>query len=299
MEELHSRLTDVLRETGESYEIIFINDGSSDKSPDIINALQEGDEHVGVIHMRRNFGKAAALDAGFRRARGDVVITIDADLQDDPGQIPILLAKLDEGYDVVSGWKQVRHDPLGKRLPSRLFNWAIRRMSGLELHDFNCGFKAYRRESLRELELYGELHRYIPALLHWQGFRIAEVAVEHHARLHGQSKYGATRLIKGLFDLFTVLLNTRYRARPLHLFGAAGGLLTLLGLVLLVFLSTLWLMGEPIGNRPLLFLGILLMLMGVQLGGIGLLGELITRSQASDTMYYVREERPPQTALDE
>lgn len=299
LEELHARFTEVLGRAGEPYEIIFINDGSSDGSADIINALQERDKHVGVVHLRRNFGKAAALDAGFRHARGDVVVTIDADLQDDPGQIPLLLEKLDQGYDVVSGWKQVRNDPLGKRLPSRLFNLVIARLSGLSLHDFNCGLKAYRRESLANLNLYGELHRYISALLHWQGFRIAEVPVEHHARRHGQTKYGATRLVKGLFDVFTVLLNTRYRARPLHLFGFMGGLLSLLGFSILSFLTVLWFMGVPIGGRPLLFLGIILMLMGVQLGGIGLLGELITRSQASDTMYYVREERPPQTALDE
>ena len=196
IEALHARLTDQLRQLARSYEILFVDDGSTDASGALIDAIAARDPHVGVVRFRRNFGKAAALDAGFRRAAGRIVITMDADLQDDPGEIPRLLAKLEEGYDLVNGWKQVRRDPIDKTLPSRIFNWAVSRVSGLHLKDFNCGLKAYRAEALRSLSLYGELHRFIPVLVFWQGFSVAEIPVRHHPRRSGRSKYGFERLLK-------------------------------------------------------------------------------------------------------
>jgi len=286
--ELHARLSEALASRSEPYEILFVNDGSTDGSADRLEQLAARDAFVGVIHFRRNFGKAAALDAGFRRAQGRVVITMDADLQDEPAEIPNLLAKLNEGYDVVSGWKKVRHDPPGKTLPSKLFNRVVSVTSGIQLHDFNCGFKAYRAEALEGLSIYGELHRYLPVLLFWRGFRVTEIPVLHHPRKHGHSKYGWERLAKGFFDLLTVLLNTRYRSRPLHLFGLMGLLLGLLGGAILVYLTVLWFMGvRPIGNRPLLLLGLLMVMVGVQLVSTGLLGELINRSQPHESTRYV------------
>jgi glycosyltransferase involved in cell wall biosynthesis len=292
LEELHARLTTVLSGVGQPYEILFVNDGSRDKGPEIVDALATRDPHVGVVHFRRNFGKAAALDAGFRRARGRIVFTMDADLQDDPVEIPSFLAKLAEGYDLVSGWKKKRHDPLGKTLPSKLFNFVVSRSSGLKLNDFNCGFKAYRAETVRSLDLYGELHRYVPVLVHWRGYRVAEIPVLHHPRTTGSSKYGIERMVKGFFDLLTVLLITRYRARPLHLFGGVGLAFAMGGFGCLAYLSVIWFMGHNIGQRPLLLLGVLLVLVGVQLVSTGLLGEMISSTQAGEKAHYeIRSER--------
>jgi len=294
LEELHARLTQVLGGIGRPYEIVFVNDGSRDRGPATVDALAEKDPHVGVVHFRRNFGKAAALDAGFRRARGAVVFTMDADLQDDPSEIPNFLAKLDEGYDLVSGWKKKRHDPLGKTLPSKLFNFVVGWASGLKLNDFNCGFKAYRAEAIQDLDLYGELHRYVPVLVHFRGYRVSQIAVQHHARKTGVSKYGVERLVKGFFDLLTVMLITRYRARPLHLFGGVGLVFAAAGFLCLAYLTVIWFMGYGIGTRPLLLLGVLLMLVGVQLVSTGLLGEMIGTTQATEKPHYVvRDERRP------
>lgn len=294
---LHEKLTTALGEIGRPYEILFIDDGSTDQSAGILDDLCGKDPQVGVVHFRRNFGKAAGLDAGFRRARGAILITMDADLQDEPAEIPRLLEAIEAGADVVSGWKRVRRDPLGKTLPSRLFNWAVSRTSGLKLHDFNCGLKAYRKETVEDLHLYGELHRYVPVLLFWRGFRVTEVTVQHNPRRHGRSKYGFERFARGFFDLLTVLLNTRYRARPLHLFGVVGALLGTIGFGVLSYLSVLWFMGlQPIGNRPLLFLGLLLVMVGIQLVSTGLLGELINSSQHSgQPSYTVRQFLPPRS----
>lgn len=295
---LHEKLTGVLRRIGRSYEILFVNDGSTDKSGEIIDGLVEADPHVGVVHFRRNFGKAAGLDAGFKRARGRIVFTMDADLQDDPEEIPNFLAKLDEGYDLVSGWKKKRHDPLGKTLPSKLFNFTVSRVSGLKLNDFNCGFKAYRADAIAKLDLYGELHRYVPVLVFWRGFRVTQIAVQHHARQWGKSKYGIERMAKGFFDLLTVLLITRYRSRPLHLFGFGGLLLMGLGFLCLAYLTVLWFMGEGIGQRPLLFLGLLLMMVGVQVVTVGLLGEMINNASGGSggrMSYVIREELAPRS----
>ncbi len=274
---------------GKSFEIIFVDDGSRDGGDLVVQALAHKDERVHLIQFRRNFGKSAALSAGFAAARGAIVVTMDADLQDDPAELPRFFEAIDAGADVVSGWKQVRHDPVDKTLPSRLFNAAVNRAFGLKLHDHNCGFKAYRAEALAELNLYGELHRFIPALLFGRGFRIVELPVEHHARRFGKSKFGAGRLIKGALDLLTVSLTTRYGSRPLHLFGGAGLACGLLGTAILGYLSVLWLFGVPIGERPLLVLGVLLVLFGSQLVGTGLLGELfLARTIREQDKYAVR-----------
>ncbi len=268
-------------------EMLFIDDGSHDSSLEVLQRLEEQDPRVRVVAFRRNFGKAAALDCGFKEARGKVIITMDADLQDDPKEIPNFLSKLKEGYDLVSGWKYHRHDPLSKTLPSRLFNRVTAALSGIDLHDFNCGFKAYRREVVRELELYGELHRYIPVLAYWRGFKVAEIKVKHNPRLYGISKYGWERFARGFFDLLTVTLLTRYVRRPLHFFGSIGAGLFSLGLVINIYMSVLWITGHrPIGTRPLLLLGILLLMVGIQFISTGLLGELLTNSNRRE-MYSV------------
>lgn len=289
---LHERIANVLDSAGKRFEIIFVNDGSTDAGEEKVRAIRAIDDRVGLIAFRRNFGKAAALSAGFEAARGDIVITMDADLQDDPKELPRFIEAIDKGADVVSGWKQIRNDPVDKTLPSKLFNKAVNMAFGLELHDHNCGFKGYRAEALRELNLYGELHRFIPALLHARGFRIEQIPVEHHARQFGKSKFGAERLIKGALDLLTVWLNTRYGTRPLHMFGGAGLISATLGFAMLGYLSILWLIGAgPIGDRPMLMLGMLLVLFGSQLISVGLLGELmLARTIGEGDKYVVRDQ---------
>lgn len=278
LETLFSRIEDVMsQEDLDNYEVIFVDDGSEDGSWEKIEALKASNsDRIGGLHFRANRGKAAALAAGFEGAKGDIVITMDADLQDDPKEIPAFLAKLEEGYDCVSGWKQLRKDPLGKTLPSRLFNWATRAASGVKLHDFNCGFKAYTKEAAKSLNLYGELHRYIPVLLSAEGFSIAEIPVTHHRRTYGVSKYGWKRLVKGGLDLITVVVLTRYLSRPSHFFGGIGLLSGFTGFLILSWLTIQKMaFGIGIGNRPMFFLGILLLLLGIQLTSTGLLGELI------------------------
>lgn len=299
LRELHHKLTEVLGGLERSYEILFVDDGSRDQSPAILAELAEADPHVGWIRFRRNFGKSAALDAGFGKARGAIIITMDADLQDDPNEIPRMLEALDGGLDLVSGWKAKRNDPLGKTLPSKLFNFVVRKLSGLELHDFNCGFKAYRREAIEGLELYGDLHRYVPVLVGARGFEVGELAVTHHARKHGRSKYGIGRMTRGFFDLLTVLLLTRYQRRPLHFFGAMGLLSTFGGVGCLAFLTArklFW--GEAIGHRPLLILGLLLVVVGVQLFCTGLLAEMINHVHGR-RRYLVRDEHSPRVGAGE
>lgn len=261
----------------ETYRVIFIDDGSTDQSWKRLEALKaKHSDHITAIRFRRNYGKAAALSAGFEIAEGDLVITMDADLQDDPEEIPLFLDKLNEGYDCVSGWKQFRKDPIGKTLPSRLFNWATRAASGVQLHDFNCGFKGYQIEAIKQLDIYGELHRYIPVLLAAEGFSIEEVPVRHHRRTHGVSKYGWKRLFKGAIDLITVIVLTRYLKRPGHFFGGLGMVSGFTGFMILSWLSIEKIIFQAsIGNRPMLLLGVLLMLLGVQLISTGLIGELI------------------------
>jgi glycosyltransferase involved in cell wall biosynthesis len=273
---LHASLEETLTALGDEYEIIYVDDGSQDGSFQTLKSLHDEDRgHVRVIQFRRNFGKTAALTAGFRYARGDVVITMDADLQDDPAEIPDLLKRLDDDYDLVVAWRHQRQDPLSKRVPSRIANTTVSLLTGVQLHDLNCGFKAYRREVVQDLKLYGELHRFIPVLAHWRGYRVTEQKVAHRPRQYGQSKYGFERLGRSFLDFGMVLFLTYYLKRPMHLFGTLGALLFFFGFAIGVYLTGLWVLGEGIGWRPLLFLGILAMVVGVQMASIGLLGEMI------------------------
>ena len=280
LEELVKRLNPVLMETaGGSYEILFVDDGSRDGSWERIRELHAAHPgQVRGIRHRRNFGKAAALANGFAAARGDIILTMDADLQDQPEEIPKFLAALEAGADMVSGWKKIRRDPLDKTLPSRVFNFLVRASSGLKLHDINCGFKAYRADVAKSIRLYGEMHRFIPILAAAEGYSVAEVPIEHRPRTTGHSKYGATRFVKGALDLMTVVLLARYLRRPGHVFGGFGLLSTLSGFLVLAALSfNKVFLGASIGNRPLFFLGILLLLLGVQLFCFGFLGEFLLR----------------------
>ncbi len=280
--ELHERIVAAVKAMGAEYEIVFVDDGSTDGSIGILRELREGDPNVRIIRFPANRGKAAGLQAGFDAARGDIVITMDADLQDDPAEIPALVVALDDGLDMVSGWKKERHDPLSKTLPSRFFNAVVRFFSGLRLHDFNCGLKAYRIEVVRSLRIYGDLHRYIPVLAKFNGFRVGEIPVLHHPRKHGQSKYGAKRLVSGFLDLLTVILLTRYTAKPLHFFGTAGLGFCFLGGLVWLYILKIW-VGSGFhniqGRQPLLVSGVFLFLLGVQFIFTGLLAELITHSR--------------------
>ncbi|MBI5191213.1 MAG: glycosyltransferase family 2 protein [Nitrospirae bacterium] len=275
--ELHDRLTATLSRMGRAYELLFVDDGSTDRSYSELEKLHRKDpEHVSVYSFGRNFGKSAALATGFERVTGGYVITMDADLQDDPAEIPNLIAKLEEGNDLVSGWKFPRHDPLTKLIPSRTINWLTAKLTGVKIHDMNCGLKAYRREVVKDLKLYGEQHRFIPALAQAGGFRVDELKVLHHPRKFGHTKFGGKRFIEGVFDLITVLFLTRYIRKPLHFFGVAGlGLLTL-GAGAMAYLVVGWFMGRWIGDRPLFMLSVLLMILGVQFISTGLLGEMLT-----------------------
>jgi glycosyltransferase involved in cell wall biosynthesis len=273
---LVDELAEVLDDVDPSWEAVFVDDGSTDGTFAALARLHEERPNIRTVRLRRNFGKAAALQAGFAQAAGDIVVTMDGDGQDDPAEIPRLLAKLDEGFDLVSGWKTRRRDPLSRRLPSKLFNGVTGRVSGLRLHDMNCGLKAYRAEVVRGLRIYGELHRYIPVLAHYRGYRVAELPVNHRPREHGRSRYGMERYVRGFLDLLTVKFMGRYSHRPLHLFGGLGLVLTLIGMVVLAYLTVLKIMGEGIGHRPLLTLGVLFVVVGMQFLSLGLLSELIT-----------------------
>jgi glycosyltransferase involved in cell wall biosynthesis len=280
---LYTKIRAMLDTDGIDGEILFIDDGSNDSSWSIVAALASDDTRVRGIRFRRNFGKSAGLATGFRAAKGDIVITMDADLQDDPDEIPNLLAKLSEGYDLVTGWKQVRHDPITKRWPSKVFNWLTCVLSGIRLHDFNCGLKAYRRVVTDELRMTRGMHRFTPALAHMRGFRVTEIPVLHHARQFGRSKYGAKRFIDGMLDLMTVLLLTRYLTRPLRFFGWIGMTLVGSGMAIGAYIAYLRIAHGWIMNRhPLLWLGILLILVGLQLLSTGLLAELIASTRSSD-----------------
>ncbi len=273
---LYEELQAALEPSGESWEAIFVDDGSLDGSFAALTRLHARTANVRVVRLRRNFGKSAALATGFAQAQGETVVTIDADLQDDPSEIPRLLTKLEEGFDLVSGWKARRRDPWRRRVVSRIFNAVTSRVSGLRLHDMNCGLKAYRTEVVRGLPLYGELHRFIPVLAYYRGFRVAELPVNHRPRTHGRSRYGLERYLRGFLDLLTVTFMGRYRHRPLHLFGGLGFVLGLLGTVILVYLTALKATGEAIGQRPLLTLGVLLVVVGLQFFSLGLLSEMLT-----------------------
>jgi len=259
-----------------TYEIIFVDDGSTDDTWDVITQLNETDPSIRGVRLRTNFGKAMALAAGFERARAETVVMMDADLQDDPADLPKMLDALDGGLDVVVGWKVNRLDPLNRKVFSRIFNGTVGLVTGVRLHDMNCGFKAYRAEVLRSIPIYGDLFRFIPVLANWQGFRVGEIPVNHRVREFGRSRYGLERILRGFFDLLSVSFLTRYSRKPMHLFGLMGLFFTLIGLVICGYLTVLWFMGEAIGSRPLLLLGALLILVGAQSFSIGLLGEFMT-----------------------
>jgi glycosyltransferase involved in cell wall biosynthesis len=273
---LYDELDAALQPLAEEWEAVFVDDGSTDGSFAALTRLHARHDNVRVIRLRRNFGKATALATGFDNARGETIVTLDGDLQDDPAEIPRLLAKLDEGYDLVSGWKTHRRDPLRRRIPSRIFNWVTGRVSGLRLHDMNCGLKAYRAEVVHGMRLYGELHRFIPVLAHYRGFRATELPVNHRPREHGRSRYGVERYVRGFLDLLTVSFIGRYRHRPLHLFGGLGLVLGTIGFVVLTYLTILKALGHAIGDRPLLTLGVLLVVVGLQFFSLGLMSEMLT-----------------------
>jgi glycosyltransferase involved in cell wall biosynthesis len=287
IEPLYQEIVAAVEPLALPWELIFIDDGSSDGTIRKLHDVYTRDSRVQIIEFRRNFGKSAALAAGFEAARGDAVVTMDGDLQDLPGEIPRLIDQLNLGADLVSGWKFPRHDPLNKRLPSTVFNAVVRAFSGIKLHDFNCGLKAYRRDVVKEVRIYGELHRYIPVLAHFRGFRVVEIPVKHRPRQYGRSKFGNGRFARGFFDLLTVLFLAQYTRRPLHFFGWFGLSALGLGFVINAYLAIIWFLGHPIGTRPLLTLGVLLMIIGAQFVVFGLLAEMIA-STNTDPDYSVR-----------
>ncbi len=282
--ELAQQIRAACEAAGFSFEVWFVDDGSRDGSWPVIEHLHADDARFAGLRFRRNYGKSAALAAGFARVQGRYVVTMDADLQDDPAEIPDLVAMLDEGYDLVSGWKQKRRDPLSKTIPSRFFNFVTRLVSGIKLHDFNCGLKVYRREVVKSIQVYGEMHRYIPLLAKWEGYaRIGEKPVRHRARQYGQTKFGLERYLRGFLDLITVAFLTRFAARPMHFFGMLGTLSFLggIGISLWISIDKLF-FGRPIGDRPLLLLGALLIIVGVQTFCTGLLGDMIIRRRMEE-----------------
>ncbi len=277
---LYEKLKSVLESLGKSYEIIFVNDGSTDKSWEIIKELAEKDPHVIGVNFKRNYGQTAAMSAGFDVAHGDIIITMDADLQNDPEDIPKLLEKLQEGYDIVSGWRKDRKDNfLSRTLPSRIANWLISKVTGVHLHDYGCSLKAYKAEIAKNLDAYGEMHRFLPALAKPLGAKVIEIPVKHHPRMYGKSKYGISRTFKVLLDLFLVKFLLDYRTKPLRMFGGTGLLFLFIGLITLLYLVCLKIcFGESIGNRPLLIFGTLFFLTGIQLISTGIVAELIMRT---------------------
>lgn len=287
---LTEKIVQVLFSLHLPFEIIFVDDGSTDGTVRVLQEIKRRHAVVRVLELRRNFGKAIALQAGFSHAGGDVIFTMDGDLQDDPVDIPRFLEKLGQGFDLVSGWKVKRKDPFSKTFPSRFFNWLTSCVTGVRLHDFNCGFKVYRRDVTKSLFLYGELHRYIPALAAWKGFRVGELPVLHHARRSGRSKYGVSRLFKGLFDLVTVRFLTQYRDRPLHFFGSLGLLLFGFGFVAGLYLTFLWYVEITIWNRPLLIFTVLLLILGVQFFFFGLIAEMIVALRTPDVGSMIKKE---------
>jgi dolichol-phosphate mannosyltransferase len=276
LERLYEELEAGIAPTGLEWEVVFVDDGSTDGSYRELVRLHAAHLNVRVVRLRRNFGKAAALAAGIDVAAGDVIVTMDADLQDDPAEIPSLLAKLDDGFDVVSGWKCDRHDPVVRRFVSKIYNAATRFATGVKLHDMNCGLKVYRAEVFDHVRLYGERHRFVPVLAHHLGFSVTELPVNHRPRANGKSRFGIERYLRAPFDLLTIVFMGRYRHRPLHLFGGVGLIASLVGVAILAYLTVLKAQGQGIGSRPLLLLGVLLVVVGVQFLSLGLIGEMLT-----------------------
>ncbi|MEX0594191.1 MAG: glycosyltransferase family 2 protein [Balneolaceae bacterium] len=290
IEELTGKIEASLQ--GRSFEIILVDDGSSDGSWNEIGRLASARHWLRGISLQRNYGKSTALQCGFDHARGERIVTLDADLQDDPNEIPALLDRLDQGYDLVSGWKKNRQDPIQKTIPSRFFNWVTRLMTGIPLHDFNCGLKVYRREVIQSIELYGELHRYIPLLADREGFsRISEQKVRHHARKYGQTKFGLSRFLYGFLDLLTLLLVRRFVTRPMHFFGSIGILSLLVGSAINLHLFWIKVVHQAsLSNRPLLILGVLLVVIGVQFFSIGFLGEMMQQDRTTRKPVRIRDQ---------
>jgi dolichol-phosphate mannosyltransferase len=305
---LYQELVDVAREHGYEWDLIFVDDGSTDGSWDVIEQLAHDDATVSGIRFRRNFGKAAALSAGFAAARGELVFTLDADLQDDPHEIPRFLAEIERGLDVVSGWKQVRLDPWHKVGPSRVFNRLVGWLTGVKLHDHNSGFKCYRREIFNEVKLYGELHRFVPVLAAARGWKVGEIAVNHRPRQFGESKYGVRRFVKGFLDLLTVYFLTGFSQRPAHLLGTLGLLSFGAGTLGMIYLSVYWLIRqlnpdlykqwEPLHDRPALLYSVAALLLGTQLLSVGFLAELMTAFQAQSTSHYSVRQRVGSQAVE-
>jgi len=300
LQELHSQIVRVCSENSIEYQIIFVDDGSTDGTWQVMSGLVDQDDRTEAIQFRRNFGKAAALSAGTAECRGEIVITMDADLQDDPREVPRFLAKMDEGFDVVSGWKQVRHDPWHKTGPSKVFNWLVSSMTGVKLNDHNCGFKSYRREIFDEVDLYGERHRFVPVLAAARGWRVGEIAVEHHARQFGQSKYGVSRLIKGFLDLISIYLLTGFTNRPQHLIGSIGIFFFSVGGIGLFVLTLMWVLSRLISTwapvhlheTAIFYYCILSLLFGSQFLLAGLLSELIvSRTRGTRAAYSISQRR--------
>ncbi|HMP12478.1 MAG TPA: glycosyltransferase family 2 protein [Saprospiraceae bacterium] len=293
--ELETWIRQVMELQGVSYEIIMIDDGSRDQSWQVLEQLAAQNPNIRGIKFRRNYGKSAALNVGFQAVRGNVVITMDADLQDSPDEVPELYRMIvEEGFDLVSGWKKKRYDPVfTKNLPSKFFNWTARRMTGIKLHDFNCGLKAYKNSVVKSIEVYGDMHRYIPVLVKWAGFKnIGEKVVQHQERKYGVTKFGIERFIRGPLDLLTVIFISKFGKRPMHLFGMLGVISFLLGFVILVYLSIVKLAYQTYGitDRPLFYLGILAFITGTQLFVTGFLAELITRNATDRNMYLIEKE---------
>jgi glycosyltransferase involved in cell wall biosynthesis len=272
---LHEELVGALTRTGRTWQIVYVDDGSRDRTAELLAAWCAADARVSAVSLRRNFGKSAALATGFAAARGELVLTLDADLQDDPAELPRLIEALDAGLDLVSGWKENRRDPITKTLPSRLFNAVTSTVAGVKLHDFNCGLKLYRREVIEAIDVYGERHRFIPALAHWRGFRVGEIAVRHRPRRFGHSKFGAARFVNGFLDLVSAAFLSTSALKPLHVFGRIGLGFLALGLAIGLWFAWQWLSGEPMRVRPLMLFGAGLVLLGIQLMLMGLLGEMI------------------------
>jgi glycosyltransferase involved in cell wall biosynthesis len=291
---LYEAIVKEMEEIGISFEIIFVNDGSTDRSLDMIRDLNRRDSRVKAIDFRRNYGQTAALSAGFHYAKGEIIVSMDGDLQNDPSDIPKLLSKLNEGYDMVSGWRRKRKEPfLSRRIPSIVANWLIRKITGINIHDYGCTLKAYRSEIVKDIELYGEMHRFIPALASWMGAKIGEIPVIHHSRRFGKTKYGFSRVIRVIMDLITVKFLMSYSTRPLHIFGIPGIVSFLLGLAISGYLTFLKIFyNERLSQRPLVLLGILLIFMGVQFISMGLLAEIQIRTYHESQrkpIYTIRE----------
>ena len=293
LHELAAWIDRVMLANGYSYEIIFVDDGSKDLSWKVICGLKTENPSVKGIKFRRNYGKAAALNVGFQAASGDVVFTMDADLQDSPDELPEMYRMImEQGYEIVSGWKKKRHDPVSKTIPTKFYNWSARRMSGIKLHDFNCGLKAYRKTVVKSIEVYGEMHRYIPFLAKWAGFsKIGEKVVQHQKRKFGKTKYGLDRFYKGYLDLLTITFTSRFGKRPMHFFGLWGTLIFMGGFVIAGYLAyeKFFNMAFKMTERPLFFFGLLAMVIGTQLFVAGFLGELVSRSSSDRNSYLIEE----------